>query len=273
MTPTAALGELLARLAASGGAAVYVSQRELTQWPQDLVAELKAQRMLARASPATSTICAGCERACVMPVDVLADDGHGMAAFIVCDKRNDINRVEVPIDMLERWRATGELLADCLSRLLQFESRPRGADAGNRWPIGRLEGKKHKERLALHAGDRGLTLSVAGHAIALDEVLTIKNQVLWLDRAALLRCVNQPTGKVAAESESAADRHARLRGLVEKWRRKAPLKFLQAAADEEGISVHALKQVIYRKPKAPDAMATIAGALAPPISKAARAKR
>ena len=52
MTPQAALRELLARLAASRGAAVYVCDDELAGWPHDMVADLKANRLLVRASPA-----------------------------------------------------------------------------------------------------------------------------------------------------------------------------------------------------------------------------
>ena len=114
---------------------------------------------------------------------------------------------------------------------------------------------------------------MAGHAVALDEVLTIKEQAIWLDRARLLRCVDQPTGKVAAESESADDRRTRLLALVKEMRLGHPRKFLQAAADREGISVYALKQVIYRKPKAADAMANVAEALARPVSKKAKIQR
>lgn len=273
MTPEAALDELLARLAASRSAAVYFSDNELAGWPHDLVADLKAIRVLVRASPAASTVCLGCERACAMPVEVMPDEGRGAAAFIVCDKRSDINRVAVQIALLERWKATGELLADCLARLLHFESRSQNADAGGRWSIGMLEGSKHKERLVLHAGDGVLMLAVAGHAVAIDKVLTIKKQGIWLDRMALLRCVDQPTGTVAAESESADDRRTRLLALADKARVKNPRKFLQTVADREGISVYALKQVIYRKPKAADAMANMADALTRPVSKKTKTQR
>lgn len=273
MTPQTALGELLARLAANRGAAVYVSDDELAGWPHDLVADLKASRVLVRASPAASAVCAGCERGCVMPVQVLPDGGNGAAAFIVCDKRSDINRVVMSIGSLEQWKATVVLLADCLARLLHFGTRSRGADTVNRWPIGMLEGKKHKDRLALHAGDCGLSLSVAGHTVALEEVLTIKRQTIWLDRTALLLFVDQPTGKVAAESESADDRQTRLLALIESERLRNPRKFLKSAADREGITVYALKQVIYRKPKAADAMTSMANALAAPVSKKAKRQR
>lgn len=273
MTPAAALGELLARLAASRGAAVYVGDDELAGWPVALVADLKASRVVVRASPAASAVCAGCERACAMPVEVLPEEGHGAAAFIVCDKRSDINRVAVPIASLERWKASGELLADCLARLLSFESRSQNAVAGGRWAIGMLEGSKHKDRLVLHAGDDRLTLAVAGHAVALDEVLTIREQAIWLNRALLLQCVDQPTGSVAAGSEPPDERRDRLLRRRQQLEAKGVRNFLQTIAAEEGVSPSAVKQAMARKPKAPDAMANMAGTLTRPVSKKAKTQR
>lgn len=273
MTPQTALDELLARLAASRGEAVYVADNELVGWPPDVVANLKAARLFVRASPAASAVCPGCEHACAMAVEVLPDAGHGAAAFIVCDKRADINRVAVPITALERWKASGELLADCLARLLNMESRHRGGDAEGRWSVGMLDGRKRKERLFLHAGESVLKLSVAGHALAVEGVLGFNKQGIWLDREALRRCVDQPTGTVAAQSESADERRKRLRALVEEARTRNPLKFLQTVADQEGISVDALKQVIYRKEKAASAVTRMANALARPISTKTRNQR
>ena len=270
-TAQAALGELLARLAAIGGGAVYIDDHELQQWPRDLIEDLKAKRMLTRASPAGSAVCPGCERACAMPVEVLPDNGLGAAAFIVCDKRNDINRVEVAFSALTRWRATGESLADGLAQLLRFDARPRHADAAGRWPLGMLVGKQHKERLALFVSDDGLKLAVAGHEIALAEVIAVGSQGLTVDRAHLIRLVDRPTGSVAAGAESADERQQRLLALVAEHKRRNPRKFLKAAADQEGISVYALRQVIYRQRRPPDAMAAMAGTLTRPVSP--RAKR
>ena len=272
-SPQAALGELLSRLTASGGAAVYVDDHELEQWPPNLVANLKAMRMLSRASPARSAVCNGCERSCLMPVEVLPDDGRGAAAFIVCDKRTDINRVEVAIGALARWKATGESLADALTHLLKVDTRPRHADSAGRWPLGMLVGKHHKDHLVLFAGDGALKLAVAGHELELADVLAVASHDLSIDRAHLVRLVDRPTGSVAAGAESADERRTRLQALVAEHQKRSPRKFLKAAADQEGITVYALKQVIYRPAKAPDAMNAMAVVLARPVSKRAKNQR
>ena len=65
MTPQAALIELLARVGARNGATVLVSAEELGQWPAAAVAAMKSQGLLAKARPAASAICPGCERECI----------------------------------------------------------------------------------------------------------------------------------------------------------------------------------------------------------------
>jgi hypothetical protein len=104
MTPHGALTELLARLGACNGASVVVSDEELSQWPAPAVAALKSQKLLVRARPAATTICPGCEQACVMPVHTVPRASGAAVSFTVCDKRSDINRVPVSTKRLEQWR-------------------------------------------------------------------------------------------------------------------------------------------------------------------------
>jgi hypothetical protein len=126
-------------LGASHGAAVFVSADELRQWPVAAVAAMKAQKLLVKARPAVSVVCPGCERECVMPIHVVPPQGTAPRAFIVCDKRRDINRVAVPISRLEQWQACGASIAGLLAQLLDLR-RPGDIDSdAGRWEIGMLK--------------------------------------------------------------------------------------------------------------------------------------
>lgn len=107
MTPSDVLADLLARVGASKGKPVFISAQELGGWPATTVATMKAQKILVRARPAASVVCPGCEQQCVMPVHVPPAPSEAARAFVVCDKRDDINRVNVPIGHLEQWRVNG----------------------------------------------------------------------------------------------------------------------------------------------------------------------
>jgi hypothetical protein len=209
MTPEATLVELLERVGTRHGAAVVVSDHELSEWPIAVVAAMKSQGLLTKARPAASAACPGCERECVMTVHVLTDKARGVEAFIVCDKRSDINRVPVPISHLEQWQASGDSIADLLAGLLGLHrSGASGTDAA-RWEVGMLKGAKHSSHLVLIA-DGTLTLSMAGHSIALAEVLVLEGKVFKVDRRTLNHLVDHPVAG-AGDVESAAQRRGKVK--------------------------------------------------------------
>jgi hypothetical protein len=118
MTPSDALAELLARVGASAGQPVFIGAEELSEWPAAAVAAMKAQKLLVRARPAASVVCPGCEHACTMPVHVLPTPLVSARAFVVCDKRDDINRVNVPIAQLEQWKVSGDASPASVARAM-----------------------------------------------------------------------------------------------------------------------------------------------------------
>jgi hypothetical protein len=241
MTPEAALIELLERVGARHGAAVVVGDHELSAWPGAAVAAMKSHGLITKARPASSAICPGCERECVMPVHILPHP-TGPAAFIVCDKRSDINRVAVPISRLEQWQASGASIADLLAALLGLRRPGAGDGDDERWEIGMFKGATHSSHLVLLAGGR-LTLSLAGHSIALADVLALEGNAFKVDKRTLIRLVDQPIAG-AGDSESAAQRRERLKKRVQAVKAKGAKAFLKAVAEEEGISVSRLKQLL-----------------------------
>jgi len=242
MTPDAALVELLERVGARHGASVAVSNHELSAWPSAAVAAMKSQCLLTKARPATSAVCPGCERECVMPVHVLTDKAREPAAFIVCDKRSDMNRVPVPVSCLEQWQASGDSIAALLAELLGLHrSGTSGTDAA-RWEVGVLKGTKHSSHLVLVA-DGKLALSLAGHSVPLADVLTLESDAFKVDRRSLTRLVDQPVAG-AGDVESAAQRRERLKKRVQAVKNKGVKAFLKTVAEEEGITPSRLKQLL-----------------------------
>jgi len=242
MTSESVLGELLGRVGARQGAAVTMSAHELGDWPGAAVATMKSQGLLTKARPATSAVCPGCERECVMPVHVLPDKAREPAAFIVCDKRSDINRVPVPVSCLEQWQASGDSIAALLAGLLGLHrSEARGTDAA-RWEVGMLKGAKHSSHLVLIA-DGKLFLSLAGHSVQLADVLALEGNAFKVDRRTLTRLVDQPVAG-AGDVESAAHRRERIKKRVQAVKNKGVKAFLKTVAEEEGITVSRLKQLL-----------------------------
>lgn len=251
MTPQAVLTELLDRIAASHGAPVLIGADELADWPAEAVTVLQSQGVITRARPAVSAVCPGCERECVMPVYVLTRQGSDPQAIIVCDKRSDINRVPVPLDRLEQWQVSGDSIAGMLAALLGLHRSGQDDPSSGRWEVGLLKGAKHSSHVVMRAG-KGLTLELAGHSVALAEVLALENGTFSVDRRALTRLVDQPVA-AAGDTESAAQRRERLKRRVDELKAKGVKAFLKTVAEEEGLSVSRVKQLLQEEtePKKP----------------------
>ncbi len=246
MTPQAVLTELIDRIAASHGERVLVGADELADWPAEAVTALQSQGVITRARPAVSAVCPGCERECVMPVYTLTGAGNAAGAFIVCDKRSDINRVPAPLDRLEQWQLSGDSIAAMLAELLGLHRSGQDDASGGRWEVGLLKGAKHSSHVVMRAGNR-LTLELAGHSVSLAEVLALENDTLSVDKRALTRLVDQPVAG-AGDVESAAQRRERLKKRVQALKAKGVRAFLKTVAEEEGISVSRLKQLLKDDP-------------------------
>jgi hypothetical protein len=243
MTRQDALSELFARLGASRGAAVLVNEEELKCWPAESVKAMKDAKLLMKAQPALSAVCPGCEQQCAMPVHTLVDKAGGHPrSFVVCDKREDINRVDVALEQIAQWQLTGTALADLLAGLLELRRSDAGDGSAGRWEIGVLKGAKGSTHVMLLA-DGGLRLNVAGHSVELPEILTLESKKLRVDKRALMRLADQPVAG-AGDVESAKQRRARLKKQVETEKNKGNRAFLKTVAENERISVPRLKQIL-----------------------------
>ena len=193
-SPEAVLIEVLDRVAGSRDYTTRISARELAGWPADAVAALKSQRLLRRSRPATCVVCPGCEQQCGMPVYTVVGAGASAGqtdrwSFIVCDKRDDINRVTVEADRLTQWQSSPDAVCDFVAGCLGL--RPSGKRTGRAglMEIGMANGRKRRQMLCLRA-DRELELVAGEGAVALAEVVEFNRGRYGLKTARLRRLVD-----------------------------------------------------------------------------------
>ena len=193
MTPQAALIELMGRLGANQAAAVLLNDDELSQWPTEAVAAMKAQRLLAKARPASSVICTGCESDCVMPVDVLPAEGNRpTSAFVVCDKRSDINRVLIPLTKLIQWQCNTDAVCGFIAASLGLRRSEEQTASADLWNIGIATGDKRSQMLCLQANG-ALALVAGGNELPLAELIEYHDGAYSLDGAMIRKLVDAAT--------------------------------------------------------------------------------
>jgi len=222
MTPLDAILELLARVGASNGAAVLVSEEELSHWPAAATKAIKSQKLLVKAHPAASAVCPGCEEECVMPVHTLTHETRSPASFIVCDKRSDINRVAVAAERLTQWRCDTDALCGFAAQSLGLRRSDKPAASDELWEIGIATGDKRKQMLCLKT-DGGLALVAGNNALPLSEFIDYGNGKYSLDQAAICQQVDSATMADSRYTPSNAKREARkldTQAMYEGWQKE-----------------------------------------------------
>jgi hypothetical protein len=221
MTPRDALIELLARVGAGNGAAMLVSDEELSQWPAIAVAAMKSQRLLSKARPATSAICPGCERACVMPVQNLLRASRVAASFIICDKRSDINRVPVSAERLRQWRCDADAVCGFIAGSLGLRRTDRHPADAALLNIGIASGAKRSQMLCLKA-DGTLALVFGTGAVPLAELVDFCDGEYSVEAAIVGDLVDSATAADHRYTPSTTRREARkldTQAMYESWQK------------------------------------------------------
>jgi hypothetical protein len=222
MTPETALIELLARVGARGGAAVFVSAEELDLWPALAVAAMKVQGLLRKAHPAVSTVCPGCEQQCVMPVHTVPAGRRSGASFIVCDKRSDINRVHVSTGRLKLWRCDADALVGFIAACLGLRRSNQPPSAAGVLNVGMVQGEKRRQMLSLRVDGAEWFLVSADSTLPLAELVAYDGGEYFVDAAMVRQLVDSATTADQRYTPSNARREARklnTRAMYESWRR------------------------------------------------------
>ena len=221
MKPVDALIELLDRVGANQGVAILVNDDELRQWPPEAVKAMQSQRIVAKALPAASAICPGCEYECVMPVHTVPAAARSAVSFIVCDKRSDINRVPLSTGRLIQWQCNADLVCGFIAASLGLRRSDRQTANADLWEIGIATGNKRCQMLCLQA-DGGLTLVVGGNRLPLAELIAFCDGQYSLDDAMIRRMVDAATTADNRYTPSQVKREARkldTQAMYENWRK------------------------------------------------------
>lgn len=209
MTPADTLIELLARVGTNDGATVSVSEHELKQWPDAAVAAMKRQGLLLKGPAGKSAVCPECEDACLMPVHVVSRGDEPPTAYIVCDTRSDVGRVEVSLDRLQQWQCSPEMICAFVAATIGLRQsdkrRPASADF---LEIGIATGNKRSQMLCLQTGGE-LMLVAGGNALPLADLVAYHPGAYSLDSARVAQLVDAATTADNRYTPSNAKREAR----------------------------------------------------------------
>lgn len=181
--------ELLDRLGGCGGNAVLISEAELCRWPGEAIHALKTQRIIAKAKAADSAVCPGCEEECVMPVTTLPGGEGAARTFILCEQRDDTNRVPVTTDHLLQWRCSLELVSGFVADSLGLNRGRRQRNDAGMLEIGMVTGKKRVQMVCMEIIDR-VQVVVGQHKVDLADLVAFEDRKFSVHQEMIQRLVD-----------------------------------------------------------------------------------
>ena len=113
-------------------------------------------------------------------------------SFIVCDKRNDTNRVPVSTGRLIQWRCNADLVCGFIAAYLGMRRSDRQTANAGLWEIGVAIGNKRSQMLCLQA-EGGLTLVIGSNKVPLEELIGFCDGQYSLDGPMIRRMVDAAT--------------------------------------------------------------------------------
>ena len=207
MTPQDALTELLSRLY-DLDTEVLVTEHELSSWPAEAVSAMKSQKLIVKARHAKSTVCPGCEKDCVMPVHTLSNSAGANVSFIVCDKRSDINRVQITSEQLIQWRLDAAAVCNFVASSLELNRSTAFQADKTQLTIGMFRGKKRSQMLALQVV-KGLKLIAGSSSAEMIDLVAFDTKKYVIDATSVMQMVDTATTSDPLYTPTSARRESR----------------------------------------------------------------
>ncbi len=129
-----ALRQVLRLADASAGA--LLNADDVTGWADGSLEVFAALGLLREDAPARVIVCPGCNMQCLKEVE-LVGEGKNTRGIIICDQRDDMEPIEVPLERLRRWTVDADALAQVLADKVRAIGGVEGIVAERLWWLGR----------------------------------------------------------------------------------------------------------------------------------------
>lgn len=156
-----------------------------------------------------------------MPVHTVTDGADTASSFIVCDKRDDTNRVSVSAERLRQWQCGVGAVGGFVAHSLGMRSKdPRKAEDGLR-ELGLMTGKRRSQMVCLRANGV-LELVVGNNTVPLAEVVRHGAEGHFVDSEAVRQLVDTATAdsRYTPNNARLQVRKEKTQTLYKRWRKE-----------------------------------------------------
>ena len=242
MTANDCLSRLLALLGFSGGDVLTLDADDVSDLPEEYFELFVKHGLLQEIADARTVVCDGCEERCDRPVQIYRANKLSPArAFVSCELRDDVGRVDVDFKRLKQWQMSARQVAEMVRDLIGHTTQSVVNDAGL-WRLGMADGGTHKAQVSLRLEGDGMVLA-GGHKVPLMELLSFNKDALKIDIKKIKKMVNEPTG-FSDGIESTKARNARMLKRKKELKSQGVKNFNQIIGNEEDLTESGVKKAI-----------------------------
>ena len=225
------LNHLFQCLASVKGGVLTISNAEVALWPVGLRTALVEAKLIRRDIFRHEVTCPGCEESCIRPI-LRTGSGKKMGGpFVVCDKREDINRVQLADTDLIGWSLDVFKLKDFVACSLRVPLSKQATTSDGLIPVATIHGKKQDRLVHLHFNNT-VELVAGGDRMDLIDFVEFREKNLivnlkmiskWIDSlpAGDTRHVPQSTRRLSRK-EALATRNRLIRNRFVSLQREHP---------------------------------------------------
>lgn len=187
--------------------------------PAVVASALKSQQLIRQAPPAAHVVCPGCEEQCAMPVERRRARNDRTSVFVLCDRREDINRVEIDQDRLEQWQCSVTAICNFVAVQLGLHPTVSRMNVPGMWQVGMAFGRKRSQMICIRGGE-ALSVVVGGNSMPLAGLIGFNEGCYCLDAEKILHMVDaSETGdpRYTPNRNKAEERKRRTAAMYQAW--------------------------------------------------------
>ncbi len=157
-----------------------------------------------------------------MPVHTPHAGAGAAASFVVCDKRDDINRVAVAAERLRQWRCGAEAVGAFVAQSLGVRTGSQRKASAGLWELGLVTGKRRRQMVCLKVNG-ALELVTGQNAVPLAEIVRFGADGFSVNCEAIRQLVDVATANDPRYTPNVARREARkldTQAHYESWRKE-----------------------------------------------------
>ena len=225
-----------------------ITHDEAKRWPEGMIAQLVAAKLIKPSTMAENVICYGCSQQCYRPVVAIPSGRKREKRYYInCDQMPEVAPMVVLPRNLTRHRVSSFQFAGFIANEMGFDT-PSQPDKNGKINLGTINGRHGRRRIFFETKYE-IALKVGAAVVCLSDVVRWHNGMLFFDRDVMQAYIGVPMA-MSAEKPYMADTTRREASKILTRRRyqKWALEAQRIHREKPQLTKSAISKIIAKLP-------------------------